>query len=205
MRDFRRQLTVLKTLHELPSAAEQRAAFRRGMASLAQAALDPAAAPFEGLGTEPLLASVQVMLSTRLLDELDFLRPAAAASALYALASALPADSVERRELGRRLLKLVAHGDARTFVSLTTALALGSTRAFEPPSMRARIELMLLLPDSAGVNVDALAFALVSRGELCARFVVEPARGDLPARRMAARVLERAARHASLRAKQGDD
>jgi hypothetical protein len=204
MRDFRRQLAVLGMLHELSEHARV-GAFRRGMASLAQAALDPAAAPFEGCESEPLLASVRCMLSSQLLDDLSFLRPAAAASAIYALASALPAASAERRELGRRLLKRVALGDAESFVSLTTALALGSTRAFEAPAMRARIELMMLLPDSAGVRVDPLAFALLSRRELCMRFVVEPAKADLPARRMAARLLERAARHATLRAKQGDD
>jgi serine/threonine protein kinase len=205
MRDFRRQVAVLGTLHELASEDERASAFRRGMASLAQAALDPAAAPFAGCASERLLSSVQRMLASRLLDDLDFLRPAAGSSALYALAGALPAASAERRELGRRLLKRLALGDAESFVTLSTALALGSTRAFESPSMRARIELMLKLPDSAGVSVDPLALALLSRRELCVPFVVEPASADLPARRMAARVLERAARHAALRAKQGDD
>ncbi|HEX5660330.1 MAG TPA: serine/threonine protein kinase, partial [Polyangiales bacterium] len=131
MRDFRRQVAVLGTLHELTSDAERASAFRRGMASLAQAALDPAAAPFAGCASERLLSSVKVMLSSRLLDQLEFLRPAAAASALYALAGALPSASAERRELGRRLLKRVAFGDAQSFVTLCTALALGSTRAFE--------------------------------------------------------------------------
>jgi eukaryotic-like serine/threonine-protein kinase len=205
MRDFRRRVAVLGTLHELASDDERASAFRLGMASLAQAAHDPAAAPFAGCASERLLSSVKVMLASQLLDQLDFLRPAAATAALYALAQALPGQSAERRELGRRLLQRVAFGDAHSFVTLSTALALGSTRAFEAAPMRARIELMLLLPDSAGVSVDPLALALLSRRELCLRFVVEPASTDLPARRMAARVLERAARHATLRAKQGDD
>ncbi|MET0284818.1 MAG: hypothetical protein ABW352_10120 [Polyangiales bacterium] len=197
-------MAVLSTLHEL--VPEERAsAFRRGMASLAQAALDPASAPFAGCASERLASSVQVMLAARLLDDLQFLRPAAASSALYALAGALPASSAERRELGRRLIKRLTLGDAESFVTLSTALALGSTRAFEPAAMRARIELMLLLPDSSGLCADPLALALLSRRELCMRFVVDPATSDLPARRLAARVLERAARHAALRAKQGDD
>ncbi len=205
MRDFRRQVAVLGTLHELVSEDERKSAFRQGMASLAQASLDPASAPFAGVAGERLSSSVRLMLAGRLLDDLGFLRPAAASSALYALAQALPAASAERRELGRRLLKRLTIGDAESFVTLSTALALGATRAFEPSAMRARIELMLLLPDRCGISVDPLALALLSRRELCMRFVVDPATGDLPSRRLAARVLERAARHAALRAKQGDD
>ncbi|MEY4508699.1 MAG: hypothetical protein RLZZ450_821 [Pseudomonadota bacterium] len=205
MRDFRRQVAVLGTLHELGSERELVRALRQGMASLAQVAVDPAAVPFEGMEPDLLLESVRVALSHKLFDDLSFLSSAGAASALYALATALPALGAERRELGRRVLAQLHHGDADSFVALATALALGSTRAFEGLSMRGRLELVLLLPVGSAVTVDPLAFALLSRRELCARFLIEPAGKDLPARRNAARLFERAARHAAMRAQQGDD
>ncbi|MDB4985711.1 MAG: serine/threonine protein kinase [Myxococcaceae bacterium] len=175
------------------------------MASLAQVAVDAAAVPFEGVEPEALLASVRVMLARQLLDDLSFLGTAPATSALYALAIALPAHGLERRELGRRVLSQLHQGDAVSFVALATGLALGSTRAFDGPQMRARINLMLCVPASGAAYVDPLAFALLSRRELCNRFLIEPATQDLPARRMAARLLESAARHAAFRAQQGDD
>lgn len=196
---------MLATLHELSSERELHAAFRQGMASLAQVAVDPASTPFEGVEPDLLLESVRILLARKLLDDLGFLSSAAAAAALYALASALPPLGAERRELGRRVLGQLHQGDAGSFVALATALALGSARAFDGASLRGRLELMLLIPASEAVCVDPLAFALLSRRELCTRFLLEPARADLPARRMSARLLERAARYAALRAQQGDD
>jgi hypothetical protein len=204
MRVFRSQVAALAFLEE--QASEERSvAFRQGMASLAQVAIDPAAVPFEGLEAESLLRSVRIALADKLLDELGFLPRAAAACALYAWATALPPLAPERRELGRRVLMHLHQDGTDSFVALATALALGRARAFDGPSMRARLELALMLPARVGGAVDALAFALISRRELAARFVFEPATGALPARRMAARLLERAARHAALRAQQGDD
>lgn len=205
MQDFRRQVAVLGTLHELGSERELTLALRQGMASLAQVAVDPAAVPFEGMEPDLLLESVRAALTHKLFDDLSFLSSAGAASALYALASALPPQGAERRELGRRVLAQLHQGDADSFVALATALALGSTRAFEGLSMRGRLELVLLLPVGSAVTVDPLALALLSRRELCAQFLIEPAVKDLPARRNAARLFERAARHAALRAQQGDD
>ena len=71
--------------------------------------------------------------------------------------------------------------------------------------MRARVGLSLVLPIGTGAPADALALALISRRELAQRWLVEPSVGSLPARRMAARLLERAAREAARRAAQGDD
>src|SRR5687768_2342004 len=137
MRDFRASITVLGRLHELSAGTEVVTAFRQGMASLAQVALDPAAVPFAGIEPEALLASIRVVLAGRLLDDLGFLSGAKAAAALYALASALPPLGPERRELGRRVLVHLHQGDADSFIALATELALGATRAFEGPSMRA--------------------------------------------------------------------
>ena len=205
MRDFRSHVAVLGRLHELSVGTEVAVAFRQGMASLAQVAVDPAAVPFEGCDPEQLRASVEIALEAGLLDDLSFLSPASAGCVLYALASALPAHASERRELGRRVLHELAHGDVDAFTSLATALALGSSRALDGALVRARLELALLLPAADSLRADALAFALISRAELFARFVVQPAARDLPARRLAARLLERAARHAVLRVQQGDD
>ncbi|MET0344535.1 MAG: hypothetical protein ABW252_26210, partial [Polyangiales bacterium] len=204
MREFRSQVAALSGLHELSGDALT-TAFRQGMASLAQVAVDPAAVPFEGSDPHLLRQSVEVALAHGLFDALDFLAPSAAGCTLYALASALPAHATERRELGRRVLHALAHGDIDGFTSLATALALGASRSLDSPLVRARLELSLLLPSAGSLRADALAFALLSRRELCTRFVVEPATRDLPARRLAARLLERAARYAVLRAQQGDD
>lgn len=160
--------------------------------------------PLEGLSPDLLLASVRAAVSANLINDLEFLSPPAAACALYGLASALPYGP-ERRDLGRRVLVRLHQGNAATFVSLATAVALGSTRAFEGAAMRARVGLSLVLPIGIGAPADALALALISRRELAQTWLVEPSTGSLPARRMAARLLERAAREAARRAAQGDD
>ncbi|HEX6241530.1 MAG TPA: serine/threonine protein kinase, partial [Polyangiales bacterium] len=194
----------MSTLHQLAGADEVRASFRQSMATLAEAALEARGIPLEGTSPEQLLASVRCALSARLIDDLSFLSPPGAACALYSLASALPLGP-ERRELGRRVLMRLHEGDASTFVSLAASVALGSTRAFEGPAMRARVALSLALPIGTGAPADALALSLISRRELSQRWLVEPSTGSLAARRMAARLLERAAREATRRALQGDE
>lgn len=174
------------------------------MATLAETSLESRGVPLEGMNPDLLLASVRAAMASNLIEDLDFLSSPAAACALYGLASALPLGA-ERRELGRRVLLRLHEGDAATFVALATAVALGSTRAFEGAAMRARVGLSLVLPIGTGTRADALALALISRRELAQRWLVEPSTGSLPARRMAARLLERAAREAARRAVQGDD
>ncbi len=204
MRGSKHYLDAFATLHELERADELRATWRQGMATLAEATLESRGVPLEGLNPEFLLSSVRTVMASNLIDDLGFLSAPAAACALYGLASALP-HGPERRELGRRVLVRLHEGDAVTFVSLATAVALGSTRAFDGAAMRARVGLSLVLPIGAGAPADALALALISRRELSQRWLVEPSTGSLPARRMAARLLERAAREAARRAAQGDD
>ncbi|MFT3928157.1 MAG: serine/threonine-protein kinase [Myxococcales bacterium] len=204
MRGSKHYLDAFATLHELPNADELRATWRQSMATLAEATLESRGVPLEGLHPDQLLAGVRVAMASNLMDDLGFLSAPAAACALYGLASALP-HGAERRELGRRVLLRLHESDAATFVSLATAVALGSTRAFEGAAMRARVGLSLVLPIGTGTPADALALALISRRELAQRWLVEPSTGSLPARRMAARLLERAAREAARRAAQGDD
>jgi hypothetical protein len=204
MRGSKHYLEAFATLHELPNADELRATWRQSMATLAEATLESRGVPLEGLHPDQLLSGVRTAMAANLMDDLGFLSAPASACALYGLASALP-HGAERRELGRRVLLRLHESDAVTFVSLATAVALGSTRAFEGAAMRARVGLSLVLPIGTGAPADALALALISRRELAQRWLVEPSSGSLPARRMAARLLERAAREAARRAAQGDD
>jgi hypothetical protein len=204
MRGTKRYLSGLSTLHQLEDEAELRASFRQSMASLAEAMLEARRVPLEGMNPDHLVLSVRAALAANLLDDLSFLSSPGAACALYGLASALPLGA-ERRELGRRVLRLLHEGHAATFVPLATALALGSTRAFDGPAMHARVALSLVLPIGTGAPADELALSLVARPDLCQRWLAQPASGSLSARRMAARLLERAAREAARRALQGDE
>jgi eukaryotic-like serine/threonine-protein kinase len=194
----------LSQLHQLTSADERRAVWRQGVAALASAAADQQPTPLEGTPAEALLASVRVALAMGLCDEMDWLSKPVAASALFELASALPAGR-EKRELGRRVLQTLHEGDASTFVTLAQALALGSRRALAGGPVRARVALSLRLPIATGASADGLALALLSRPELEREWLSGPSTGALPSRRLAARLLERAAREAARRAEEGDD
>ncbi|HEX7599785.1 MAG TPA: serine/threonine protein kinase, partial [Polyangia bacterium] len=174
------------------------------MASLAAAASEQQPTPLEGLATEPLLHSVRVALSSGLIDEMSFLSRPVAMAALFELAGALPTGP-EKRELGRRVLTALHEGDAATFVSLATSLALSSPRALGGALVRARVALSLRLPIAAGTGADALSLAIISRPELERDWLTAHSFGPLPSRRLAGRLLERAAREAARRAKEGDD
>jgi eukaryotic-like serine/threonine-protein kinase len=197
-------LAGLAQIHTRESVDDRRALWRQGMASLAAAAADQQPTPLEGLATDQLLASARSALGAGLVDELSFLSRPDAAAALFELAGALP-PGPEKRELGRRVLVDLHEGDAATFVTLATALALSSPRALGGAEIRARVALSLRLPLSTGAHVDGLALALVSRPELEREWLSAHSIGSLPARRLAARLLERAAREATRRAKEGDD
>jgi hypothetical protein len=197
-------LAGLAQIHTRESLDERRSLWRQGMASLAAAATDQQPTPLEGMATEQLLVSVRVALSAGLVDDLSFLSKPVAAAALFELAGALP-PSPEKRDLGRRVLMALHEGDAATFVTLATALALSSPRALGGVQIRARVALSLRLPLATGANVDGLALALVSRPELEHGWLTAHSMGALPARRLAARLLERAAREVARRAKEGDD
>lgn len=175
------------------------------MATLAGAVADPRqAVPLEGLDPDALLQSLGAALSSKLVDDVDWLSAPAAAAALYELAAALPAGTV-KRELGRRVLRRLHRGDAATFIALATRLALGARRALTGASTRARVALSLDLPIGVGARADGLALALISRRDMAQDWLTAPASGSLPSRRLAARLLERAAREAAQRAIGGDD
>jgi eukaryotic-like serine/threonine-protein kinase len=204
VRGAQEYLAGLAQLHRMSTAEERRGLWRQGLATLAAAAIERRPVPLEGLSPEDLLASVRVALETRLVDDLGWLSPPAAAAAVFELATALP-PSPEKRELGRRVLHDLQEGDAATFVALATSLALATRRGLAGEPLRARVALCLQLPIGAGVPVEPLALALLSRRDLEREWLSVPSMGSLPSRRLAARVLERAAREAARLAAAGDD
>jgi hypothetical protein len=201
----RERLEGLTALHRLTSSEQREAAWRQGIATLARAVVDERRpVPLEGLDPSALLQSLEVAIEGGLVENLDWLSGPASAAALYELAAALPSGPV-KRQLGRMVLQRLRSGDAATFVSVATQLALGSQRALSGRSIRARVALALSLPIGTVNNVDALALALISRQDSSRDWLRAPATGSLPSRRLAARLLERAAREAARRAAEGDD
>ncbi len=193
-------------LLELPrlAGAERRASWRQSMAVLARVTSEDGPGPLEGLHPNALLAGVRAALQEGLADDLDWLAPAAAGAALYELASALPVGP-EQREIGRRVLARLLAADAATFVTMARRMALGGGRGLGSAGTRARIALVAELPIGLGVPDGPLALALASRRELAREWIGDPSTGSLPSRRLAARLLERAASEAARRAAQGDD
>ena len=198
-------LDGLLRLHRLADPAERKRAWRQSIATLAAAVADQRrSVPLEGLDPEELLRSVSNAVATDLVDDVEWLSAPAAAAALYELAAALPTSDA-KRDLGRRVLQRLHQGDAATFIALATQLALGSRRALAGASTRARVALALDLPIGLGAKADGLALALISRRDSAREWLTLPSTGSLPSRRLAARLLERAAREAAQRASEGDD
>jgi hypothetical protein len=184
-------LTGLAQLHELTNDEDRRTVWRQGLSALAEiASVRPA--PLEGLDPESLVSSARVALLTGLVDDTGFLSKPVAAAALFEIAAALP-PGIEKSDLGRRISTALQAGDAATFVAVTRALALGVPRALADPVVEARVALALQLPLGGDSGVDALALALISHAELEETWLTAPSKGSLAARRLAARVLERAA------------
>ena len=193
----------LTELHLTADPAARRAAFRRAVADLAAVSADRPM-PLEGLDPEALQRSLHCALEAGLLDELSFLSAPAAAVALCQMASGLR-RCAERQALEAKVRQRLLDGDASTFVAAATALAVGSSQALAQPALRTRASLAVGLPIGASPRVDALALALCSRSSHQQTWVVRHATGSLPSRRLAARLLERAAREATRRAQLGDE
>ena len=203
MRDPTFYVSGLLELHKLGDAAERRASWRQSIAALARATTDEGPGPLEGVHPGALVGGVRAALQSGLVDDLDWLEPAAAGSALYELASALPLGP-EQRDLGRRVLARLLAADAPTFVAVARRMALGSSKALARPGIRARIALTTELPIGLGIADGPLALTIASRRELARDWIAIPSTGSLPSRRLAARLLERAAREAARRAAYGD-
>jgi hypothetical protein len=145
-----------------------------------------------------------VAFRTGLVDDVRWMSPGFAAAAFFEIAAALP-SSEEKRELGRRVLEALLTGDAGTFALLATSLASTSRRGLSTPPVRARVAVAVRLPIGLETEVDRLSLALLCRPDLEREWLTQPSVGALPARRVSARLLERAAREAARRGLEGDD
>jgi eukaryotic-like serine/threonine-protein kinase len=182
--------------------ADRRSVFRQSIASIALAATGQA--PLDGVDGAAVARSVQTAFADGLFEDLSWLAAPAAAVAVYEIAAVLPI-SVERRELGRRVGLWLYEGSAATFVAIATRMAAGSVRGLSTPGVHARVALAMGLPGLTDVPVDPLALALISRREVAIDWLGTRSTRSLPERRLSARLLERAAREAAARGKQGDD
>ncbi len=173
------------------------------MAALSRAPAGGGPGALEGLHPDVLLRGVKAALESGLVDDLDWLAPQAAGIALYTLAAALPVGT-EQRELGRRVLARMLAGNAETFTAMATIMAQTAGKGLSATPIKARIALVTELPIAHGIADGPLALALVSRREYAREWVAAPSTRSLPARRLAAKILERAAREAARRAQMGD-
>ena len=159
--------------------------------------------PLDGLHPDALIRGVKTALGSGMIDDLDFLAPGPAGAALFELAAALPVGP-EQRELGRRVLARLLEANAEAFAIIATRMALAASKALTGPAVRARVALVTEMPILWGVNDAALALAIASRRELSREWIVSASTRSLSSRRLASRLLERAAREAARRAAQGD-
>jgi hypothetical protein len=194
---------ALASLLQLSDGAERRASFRQAITALGQSGSAYGPPPLDGVDPEVLSRSAQLALDTGLADDLAWIAPGPGAVALYEITAALPAGRA-RRELGRRVFARVYEGTAATFAIVAARMALGSGRTFEAAAVRARIGLVLDMPTGAAVNPDPLALTLTTARELRDTWLLSARTGTLHERRLAAKILEHAAREAAARAHAGD-
>ncbi len=185
------------------NAADRKVLWRQAIAALSRTVADDGPGPLEGLHPGVLLKGVNAALQAGLADDLDWLSPQAAGVALYTLAAALPVG-MEQRELGRRVLARMLAGNAETFTAIATCMAQSAGKGLNSPNIRARVALITELPLAHGIADGPLALALVSRREYQREWISIPSTRSLPQRRLAAKILERAAREAARRAQMGD-
>jgi hypothetical protein len=195
---------ALLSLTRVVDPADRRASFRQAVAGLGQTVRVEGPPALDGVDPEQLQHAVGIALEAGLADELDWIAPSSAAVALYEMTISLPVCR-QRRELGRRVFAAIYEGNAATFAAVASRMALGSGKPLDAATMRARIGLVLDLPVGSAVDTGALAYSLVARRELAEKWVLRPSAGALPERRLAAKLLEHAAREAVYRVQQGDN
>lgn len=194
---------LLIKLPRQAQAMEQEASFRQALTALGQAAGAMGPPPLDGVDPAALEQSAGLALERGFCDRLDWIASGSAAVALYELSAALPVGAV-KRDLRRRVFSLLYEGHAGAFAPVATRIALGSATLLSTPTLRARVALCLELPVGSTVNVAPLALCLATRSATHGAWVNEPSMGALPSRRMAAQLLENAAREAVFRFQLGD-
>ncbi|HEY3595853.1 MAG TPA: hypothetical protein VGL13_18340, partial [Polyangiaceae bacterium] len=172
--------------------------------SLGQATAQRGPTPLEGVEPNALVPGVRTALADGLLDDLDWISPDTAVVAFYEIAAALP-PGLEKREIGRRVAAYTYEGAVETFAAVATRMALGSNKALSARPLGARVALALELPLGTSARTPGLALALASRRELVKEWIARPSRGSLPARRLAARLIEQSAAEAARLSAQGED
>lgn len=203
MRARQNPTLALLALASAETLERQRTSWRQALTALGELGRVDGPPPLDGLTTPALLRAVQIAIETGLVDDLEWAAPERAAVALYEITSAIPAGR-ERTALGRRVFSRLYSGTAATFAAVATRMALHSGKPLETPALAARVHLLYSLPTGSTVNADALALTLVARRDLFERWIAEPAGSTLPSRRMAAILLERAAREIVRSTQQGD-
>ncbi len=193
------------SLLDLPrlSGADRRVAFRQVIAELARGATEEGPTALEGLRPEALVKAVGAALESGLADDLEWLDAGAAGCALYQLAAALPVGP-EQREIGRRVLTRLLAAKSDAFAVMATQMARAGGKGLHGGPVIARVALLMEMPISLEMPDGALAFAIASRRSLAREYISGPSTRSLPERRLAARILERAARDALRRATMGD-
>jgi hypothetical protein len=162
-----------------------------------------------GLATadfEALVTAAAVLVSEKLAGDVGGPAPhvgPAAGAALYEITAALPRSPL-RSELGRSVATHLYQGAAPTFAAIARRMAQSGARALSGPGIEARIELSMFLPLDVDDGVDAFALAIATQRELAAQWVVTASTRSLPERRLASRLILRAAREATRRARAGD-
>ena len=203
---MRQRINPVEALVMLPRLTEdgtRRSSWRQAITALGQNIRVTGPPPLDGVDPEDLLRAARAALESGLCDEMEWIAPGPAAVALYELTSALP-QGRERRELGRRVFAFLYEGTAATFVAVAARMALGPSRPLEAVAIRSRVALTLDLPVGSTVNADALALNFLTRPDLFEQWIDRPSTGALPARRLAAKFIEHAAREATNRSLQGD-
>lgn len=197
--------SFMASLLDLPAlaAADRRVAFRQVIAELARASTEEGPSPLEGIRAEALVTGAGAALEAGLVDDLDWLEPGAAGCALYQLAAALPVGA-EQRELGRRVFSRLLEAKSDAFARMATQMARAGGKGLLSPPVFARVALLVELPINLDMPDAPLAFAIASRRNLAREYVTGPSTRSLPERRLAARILERAARDALRRMLLGD-
>ena len=195
----------LASLHRLKSKDDQRRAWRKGLLSLSELySGSEMLGALDGLPRSELTASMRAAIASQLIDDRDWLAVEASGMALYAIALSLPAG-LERRELGLRTMQALSNGTAKTVSRIMTLAAQTGGPILNRSSIAARMTLSLSLPLSMDTGGDTLALALLSRDESIDRWLVQASSASLPERRLAARLLERAAAESGRRLELGDD
>jgi hypothetical protein len=203
MRGRHSPIDALTRLASVEDPEQRRASWRQALAALGEFGRVERPPPLDGLPPGLLSKAAQVALDTGLVEDLDWAAPERAAVALYELTSALPPGR-ERTALGRRAFSRLYQGTASTFAAVATRMAINSSKRLEIPALQARVHLLYSLPAGSSVNADALALTLIARRDSFQTWVAEPAQSTLPSRRMAAIILERAAREVVRSTESGD-